>query len=539
MNDHTTVPKIKIMISSTTKDLYKYRKNALEIINKLADENRERLQLLGIGMETESQTGERETAIEISKNWVEESDWIVLILGWWYGTITTNENENLERLSPTHWEYKHAMKLKEKNPERKVFVFVTGEKDTPDRYQETNVDYGDLKDDKGAGTPEQNDKIQKFRMEVSDAHISYFKNLVDFTTKLEKTLRSTITDLEDRRPVERPGKGLASLILEFKIPIKTCIRKVRLLADYKELHDKLHEIRQKAIRPWREQVLVQWNTNPPLNETMQKVLTTAGNKSLIYLELIKTILANDPSVDDERLLKLLSKVIEMAFDEEKDSASTIECFSDKVDRFSSHVQAAFTRANKVMIAQSDSLNDLHVKLADSLSLARKDHALTSKDDDLFDKWIGEILETRKNLKIVLETHDNWQSLHDQLERIDDARMSKESFQDQLEDFCDSNLGLFNDLISGWTAQLSSINNTTSESKVVSLKSTFAALLAALLKDSASNTYDAILSTYDEMKHDFDDVFYDVDRFTLVQVKKSKVKVDGFDQLLDELGQRPV
>lgn len=251
MNDQTTVPVINIMISSTTKDLNKYRKNALEIIEKLRKENQKKLQLLGIGMETESQTGERDTAIEISKKWVEESDWVVLVLGWWYGTIPENKNENSEGLSPTHWEYRHAMELMEKNPKRKVFVFVTGEKDSSDEYWETNKENGpDLKNYQTDGTDEQKKKVQEFRKYVSGSHLSFFMNLDNFKTKLEETLRDAITrwekqDKEEQdtnKPISKPGKGLADLILEFKAPIKTCIRKVRLLTDYKELHDRLHQM---------------------------------------------------------------------------------------------------------------------------------------------------------------------------------------------------------------------------------------------------------------------------------------------------------
>lgn len=544
MNDHTKIPTIKIMVSSTTMDLKEYRDKAFEIIKKIAEDNQESLQILPVGMEFESQTGERETAIEISKNWVEKSHWVVVVLGWWYGTITKNEGENPDGLSPTHWEYLHAMELMKTNPKKRVFVFITGEKKTTDEYRELNSKYKDLKDSKDEGTEDQQKKIQQFRKEISGPHLSHFKDLDDFKTKLEKTLRRAITDWEKVQEREEPdkknqnqtpGKGLAALILEFKIPIKTCIRKVRLLTDYKEIHDRLHKIRQMTIRPWREQVIPQWSKDSKddqaikdLDQEIKDLLVDAGRNSSKFLESIKTILENDPSVDDKTLLIFLSKIIEMDFDENKDFAKSIYIFSDNVDLFSSLVQRAFTRANAIMKDQSASLYELREQLANSLSLARKDHPLTPEDDGLFDKWVDEFRQTRILLDSVLTTHNDWQSLHNELEPVDANRMSKDSFPGVLKRFCDCYLEILENLILDWKVLLSSIDNPTYESRARSLEVN----LAALSKDPT-------LSKYDPMKKAFDDVFFDFDRFTLVQVKKSKAKVDAFDQLLDELGQRPV
>lgn len=64
------VQKIKIMISSTQKDLYQYREKTAEVIDELNKEN-EDVWLKPVWMEEEPQSGKGETAVEVSKRWVE------------------------------------------------------------------------------------------------------------------------------------------------------------------------------------------------------------------------------------------------------------------------------------------------------------------------------------------------------------------------------------------------------------------------------------------------------------------------------------
>src|SRR5215204_685330 len=108
------------MISSTRADLDQYRREANRILTGIADEKRNRVQVLEVSMESETQSGNREFAVEVSKRWVEESDWLILIVGWNYGTIS--DEPDAAGLSVTEWEYRHACGF----PEKKVFAFVAG-----------------------------------------------------------------------------------------------------------------------------------------------------------------------------------------------------------------------------------------------------------------------------------------------------------------------------------------------------------------------------------------------------------------------------
>ena len=102
----SVVKQIKIMISSTRADLAQYREEASRIIKKVAAEKEKRVQLVEVSMEKETQSGDREFAVAVSKRWVEESDWVVVIVGWNYGTIS--DEVGADGLSVTEWEYRHA-----------------------------------------------------------------------------------------------------------------------------------------------------------------------------------------------------------------------------------------------------------------------------------------------------------------------------------------------------------------------------------------------------------------------------------------------
>ena len=80
-------------------------------------------------MEKETQSGDREFAVAVSKRWVEASDWVVVIVGWNYGTVSDEEGAN--GLSVTEWEDRDAVTLL-----KKTFVFVAGD---PRRQRQTSI----------------------------------------------------------------------------------------------------------------------------------------------------------------------------------------------------------------------------------------------------------------------------------------------------------------------------------------------------------------------------------------------------------------
>ena len=142
------VKQIKIMISSTRADLAQYREEASRIIQRVAAEKEKQVQLVELSMEKETQSGDREFAVAVSKRWVEESDWVVVIVGWHYGTIS--DEPGADGLSVTEWEYRHAFERG-----KKLFVFIAGNPNTADRYRVSAEEREDLKDWSPRQTKEQ------------------------------------------------------------------------------------------------------------------------------------------------------------------------------------------------------------------------------------------------------------------------------------------------------------------------------------------------------------------------------------------------
>ena len=121
------------MISSTRDDLQEYRDHASKIIKRIADEKSSLIHIDDISMEKENQTGQQENAVTVSKRWVGKSDWIVLIVGFHYGSV--DDDPSSEGISVTEWEYRHAISLKDK----KIFVFMA---DDPDARSAIVVSHG-------------------------------------------------------------------------------------------------------------------------------------------------------------------------------------------------------------------------------------------------------------------------------------------------------------------------------------------------------------------------------------------------------------
>jgi len=192
------VDQLTIMISSTRTDLLQYREEASKVIRKLAEDFERHLQLVEISMEKEVQSGERELAVDISKRWVEESRWIVLIVGWKYGTISPDPK--FGGISVTEWEYRYACELG-----RKVFCFVVGEPDNPNHYRMSDEELIDLKGTINSESEAHRLKLKAFKDSLSPTYLDFFKNLRHFSERLEKTLRTAIHAADSNRAPTSPS----------------------------------------------------------------------------------------------------------------------------------------------------------------------------------------------------------------------------------------------------------------------------------------------------------------------------------------------
>jgi len=188
------IPMRKVFVSCTTADLWQYREEAMQVINELNDEYEERFHLGKATMDTKLQTGRGETPVNVSTNWVSQSDWIVLIVAWNYGSVPKGQE-----YSVTECEYQQA-----KKESKDCFVFIAGETNDSVRYARKDegrekvdlVDWHILpkEESKQKEWLEKQKKLEEFKKHLRESHCTLFSDLEDFCKKLKDTLKSNISE---------------------------------------------------------------------------------------------------------------------------------------------------------------------------------------------------------------------------------------------------------------------------------------------------------------------------------------------------------
>jgi hypothetical protein len=225
------------MISSTRADLQEYRDEMSKIIRRLADEKAKSIHLVEISMEKEGQTGEREWSVDISKRWVEESDWIIVIVGFHYGSVS--DQPEAEGLSMTEWEYRHAIAKGGK----KVFAFMADDPVGPLVLSRLLRAVTDL----GAADKTNTEKVLQFRQALQARHLQIFDSLVAFRTSRRP---SAVTSTNSSSLPAGAGRSYrcrrrCNWAFTDEVELTNC----------KAIHDGLHELLQKVIRPLHDGVL--------------------------------------------------------------------------------------------------------------------------------------------------------------------------------------------------------------------------------------------------------------------------------------------
>jgi len=508
------------MISSTRADLNQYRQEASRIIKDVADEKRKRVQLLEVSMERETQSGAREFAVEVSKRWVEESDWLILIVGWNYGTIS--DEPGADGLSVTEWEYRHACTF----PEKKIFSFVAGPPDTAHQYRYSEGEEKDLKDWIAKQSADQSAKLEAFKKELTKRHLELFASLKMFRERLDRTLTSAIDDLP---PDVQPGTPLADLFVAVVPAIRACIRKVALVANCKEIHDHLHELRQHVIRPLREEVIPVWKQDGALSDSRRKVILSRVFKKAKRIGAItQARKAVDPeyqglrdSVDGV----LTSPELWDIDDDPPAPEPTLVQFSEAVEAFADAVQQAFSEADRSMIQGEGDLRDHYLMLRDALNRGRQTMALGPADQARLDEELETLSSHRARIRNTLEMHHAWQEAHDKLEEVAGFRDS-ESFERKLRQYRGVALTKLLGLLD---KELEQLKGAPSDERQ-RLQDPIDKLTAAIDALKA----DAGVHTFDEMRKPFDDAFYVIDHRTMKEVDRARERVVGIEQWLDGL-----
>jgi hypothetical protein len=509
------------MVSSTRADLNQYRQEAARILQQIAEEKQNRVQLIEVSMERETQSGNREFAVQVSKRWVEESNWVILIVGWNYGTIS--DEPGADGLSVTEWEFRHACTF----PEKKIFSFVAGAPDTAEQYRYSEGEQKDLKDWIATQTPDQRAKLEALKKDLVKHHIEMFASLKDFRERLDRTLTRAIDDLP---PDVQPGTPLADLFVAVVPAIRACIRKVELVANYKEIHDHLHELRQHVIRPLREEVIPVWSQEGELTDSRRKVIL---NRLVKKAKRIGAIMQARKGVDpDNHLLRnsvdavLTSPELWEVDDDPAAPEPTLEQFSEAVEDFADAVQQAFSEADHSMNNGEVDLREHYRTLRDALNRGRQTMGLGPGDQVRLDEELKTINSNRSRIRNTLTMHHSWQAAHDKLEELGGFR-DHSSFGPKLKRYRDGAwLQQLLDLIGLELAQLEEAD----ADERLRLKDPIDKLLAAIAVLQA----DASVHAFDEMRKPFDDAFYVVDHRTMKEVDRARERVVGIEQWLDGL-----
>ncbi len=534
---------IKVMISSTRADLMQYREVASDVIKEVAEEREETVQLIEVSMEKETQSGDREFAVAVSKKWVEKADWVVLIVGWNYGTISTEDGA--DGLSVTAWEYQHAIEKK-----KKVFVFIAGDPGTTNEYSKSSEEKHNLKDDFFSQTEDQRKKLEAFRKELSSSHAELFSNLSIFRARLKKTLIKNIDDFDI------PPEGcLAQLIVAVSPEIRNCTRKVKLIAHCKQIHDHLHEMRQHVIIPLREEVLVQWQEEGELSRSREKVMWRLGTWALRQMDGIiakrRLIDENEHRVLRETVDRVLILLEFLKFEED----ICMEEFAERLDEFGEAVQDAFSEADRSMATVENDLREGYLLLLDVLKKERQRCPLDSLDKGRLGEELVKIKGNREQIQNVLTNHHQWQASHDKLYGLEAFRETK-AFGKKFKYFCDSWLptklvplvknemetaaadDLKNDSMMDQPCVSGERGGVVSETEECpDVCSNFTERLQLLHDWLGSLKNDDGMERFDEIHKPFDLSFFCVDKRTLKKVRHAEKRVHDLESWLDDLARR--
>ena len=519
-----SIPTRRVFISSTTADLAQYRQEAVRVIHDLNAEYKGRFQLVEVTMDTEGQTGERETAVNVSTQWVNTSDWVVLIVGWHYGYVAPDET-----YSVTELEYRQSQEVCQ--PPKSCFVYLAGERDDGEPYRALSqarekLDLARWKEQDQV-PEEHREKLKKFKTNLRSKRFQLFSNLDQFLTLLTESLKKRIE--RELHPYDDGILPRMSLLLGLEEPMQRCIEEVKLLATLKRIHDRLHNIRQFGIRRWREEVLTQWQEGLLSGEAKATFFQGLARVNEYRWRLDGFLLqlpdeAEMPTVIPKNQIQ---RVLDTRFGEESETEglSNQRAFESATDLFASRVQSAFTTTNLAMLERAGVLRRYYEKLLTSLNKARG-LALAPEDEAQLNQELEALQERHEGLQSVLGRHNKWQQMHDQLERLDSSKGSS-CFVGDLDRFLDNREAM--DILTKDAVQLAHASGKAElwQEKIDALKRHLKAVVAELAENRDELSYEG-------MRKAFDDLFYNVDVETLSSVEASERRASEFDRRLKEL-----
>ena len=516
----------EVFLSSTTSDLAHYRTVAHQVIDALNDEFNGQYSLTGLSMTSETQSGERETAVDVSRRWVAEADWIVLIVAWNYGFVPDGEPGRLradwEPCSVTEWEFRQATQVSD--PPKKCFVFMAGERSDGAEFEYRALDMTkEPVNLMGFLAADRADKLAAFRKTLRGGRFELFRNVEHFQQRLTQTLRRKIQkDLKPPGPdpAPEPGTGIEWLLLFTGLltPVGSCIASVKTLATLKRLHDRLHRIRQFGIRRWREVVLMRWQGEGEVPAEARAIYFEGLGDVKDLIGEIRGLFGSLAG-DMQTSLGSLPRVVDHFSINGSQMPEKRELFEQSTDRFASRVQAAFTACDWQMRLVAAQLASRHQLLVGKGRVAQFSQKLTTPERHLLGDEIDQTVSLHDRLQAVLRQHNDWQRVHDDLQVVDDHR-HLESFETAIAPVIDA---------AQETSRLA-------ESAAALVEGDARRASLNVLIDKVRRNLNSLVahvdeSAYDAMRKAFDDLFFEVDRETLKSVEESEDRSTLLEQSL--------
>jgi hypothetical protein len=507
----------KIFISSTTSDLEQYRNEASELITELNDQYQGKCQLIPVFMDNQAHNGRIQTPTQRSTGWVKDCDWVVLIVGWHYGHVPKNDTKSV-----TESEYREAV-----SRDMPIFVFMPGEhydgqkayRALPkDRELNNLADWKPIKllENKGNYSSaisefEDEEKLNfealgKFKAELRNNGCDLFTDIDHFLKLLNKALIKQVDNTlktPQTTPPVNVKKSNNELLIELhtlKSQIRNCLDQINLLAILKRIHDRLHAIRQFGIRRWREEVNNQW-----IGDNIPQSAKDTYTEGLLLINdaraSVESYLYYLPEQNELNSLKgAIKKVIEMDFK----NIGTKQKFQEDTRLYATRVQAAFKYANKAMY---DKANNLQVcKFLNQPTLT-----INNEDSEFIAKIATNLNDGHIGLKSLFTEHNDWQELHDLMEKIDSTKENINTFSDDLIELIDDPEKV---------EQLISHARKIAETHPKQEKEDWKKNIDAIDLYFKQLSEEKSVSVYERMRKNFDDLFFKVDHDVLVRVEQS-------------------
>ena len=187
-------------------------------------------------------------------------------------------------------------------------------------------------------------------------------------------------------------------------------------------------------------------------------------------------------------------------------------------------------SRKKVYGRKKFLDNLRPKIKQAIS---KPH-LTPEESESLNNKLQQVEQNKAQFFAVLNAHNKWQKLYNELEEIDSFKDCK-LFETKLKRFCNNRTNTLAEIIDEEIQRIRDSHETDDIAAVKSLgrlKTSWSALHSTVLSESLE-----IIESYEGLRNEFDAVFYHIDKHTLAEVYCARDRVVDCEDVLHELNRR--